>query len=270
MLKKSIPGFFNYDLDEVNSSKSHKLLDFSNLTIWQSVHGLPRRVFFNTLLIKEDYRMPFTKKTFSCLIGSLAPLLLVSLALLAQGCATEKKAVRPYYPDVLKEWTRGVKIYYGLEPRLYINATYKNRAFRDAYLDRYAESYRLDEEYKQAMQDREFELSELYNEFLLSAYTPDETWNDFDKKDSVWRLYLVDSAGAKLSPISVKKVDVTNPLLREFFPYVDLWSSAYIARFPKYSEAGTEPIPGKDTEFIKLLVVGVLGNGEIEWRLTGR
>ena len=29
MLKKSVPGFFNHDLAEVNSSKSYKLLAFS-------------------------------------------------------------------------------------------------------------------------------------------------------------------------------------------------------------------------------------------------
>jgi len=41
MLKKSVLDFFNHDLAEVNSSKSYKLLDFSSLTIWQSIHGLP-------------------------------------------------------------------------------------------------------------------------------------------------------------------------------------------------------------------------------------
>ena len=40
MLKKSIHGFFNNDLDEVNSSKSYKLRDFPSLAIWQSIHGL--------------------------------------------------------------------------------------------------------------------------------------------------------------------------------------------------------------------------------------
>jgi len=50
MLKKSIHGFFNNGLSEVNSTKPHKLLDFFSLAIWQSVHGLLSRVFFNTLL----------------------------------------------------------------------------------------------------------------------------------------------------------------------------------------------------------------------------
>jgi hypothetical protein len=64
MLKKSLPGFFNYDLAGVNPSKSHKLLDFFSLAIWQSVHGLPGDppigwvgLFFNSLL-KAGQKIP--------------------------------------------------------------------------------------------------------------------------------------------------------------------------------------------------------------------
>ncbi len=49
-MKKSVLDFFNHDLAGVNPSKSYKLLDFLNLTIWQSVHGLLSRLFFNSLL----------------------------------------------------------------------------------------------------------------------------------------------------------------------------------------------------------------------------
>ncbi len=49
-LKKSVQDFFNYDLSGMNPYKSNKLLDFLSLTIWQSVHGLLSRLFFNSLL----------------------------------------------------------------------------------------------------------------------------------------------------------------------------------------------------------------------------
>ncbi len=61
VLKKSIHGFFNYDLAGVNPSKSHKLLDSFGLAIWQSIHGLPGDppigwvgLFFNSLLKTTD------------------------------------------------------------------------------------------------------------------------------------------------------------------------------------------------------------------------
>ncbi len=52
MLKKSVLDFFNHDLVFVPPSKSYKLLDFLSLAIWQSVHGLPGRLFFNSLLYR--------------------------------------------------------------------------------------------------------------------------------------------------------------------------------------------------------------------------
>ena len=54
MLKKSIHGFFNHDLAEMNSSKSYKLLDFFGLAIWQSVHGLHQQAVFQQPAKKTD------------------------------------------------------------------------------------------------------------------------------------------------------------------------------------------------------------------------
>jgi len=191
--------------------------------------------------------------------------LLLSVVVLA-GCGAHK-VERPEYADVLAAWTRSARVYKGLESRLYISATYKNPVFREAYIERYAESYGLDDDYKQVLLKREADEMVRYNEFFLSAYTPEERWNDFERPDSAWKLYLEDGSGARLSPISITKVDTTDPLLREFFPYLDLWSSGYIVKFPKYSETGAEPIPGEKTEYVRLVVTGVLGRGRLEWRL---
>jgi len=204
---------------------------------------------------------PVTKTAFFC-----ASLMAV-LVLLFAGCAANKQAIRPEYSTVLNKWTKGRKIFKGLESRLYINATYKDPTFREAYIDRYAESYMLEEPYRAALVEREREQAEKYNEFFMTAFTPVDRWNDFDEKDSVWKLYLEDSGGSRLSPVSITKVDASDPLVREFFPYLDLWSSGYVVRFPKYSEAGREPIPGPDTEFIRLVITGVLGEGELTWPL---
>lgn len=179
---------------------------------------------------------------------------------------TRKEASKAYF-DELKKWTSGKKIYEGVESRLYITATYKTEEFRKAYIERYAKSYELDESYKKALLERETDQAEKYNEFFFTAYTPEYRWNDFNRPDSVWKLYLEDSEGNSLKPISITKVDGSDPIIREFFPYFDLWSYGYIVRFPKYSETGTEPIPGPGTKNLKLIVTGVLAKGELEWRL---
>src|SRR3989304_3576148 len=53
MLKKSILGFFNHVLAELNPAKPHKLLDFSSLAIWQSIRGLPGRPVRSVFLAEE-------------------------------------------------------------------------------------------------------------------------------------------------------------------------------------------------------------------------
>lgn len=182
------------------------------------------------------------------------------------GCASKKALVRANYNDSLGEWTRSKKIYDGLEARLFIGATYETLSFRKAYVERYAEDYELEDSYKNELLEREKERDEKYNEFFIAAYTPVESWNDFGKRDSVWKLYLEDSTGSRVIPISVTRVDSSDPRIRGFFPYLDLWSYGYDVKFPRYSETGVE-MPSKNAKYLKLIVTGVLGTGELEWRL---
>lgn len=185
----------------------------------------------------------------------------------AKPLKAAKEPQRPGYDEVLNAWTAGAKVYEGIETRLIAIATYKAFSFRKAYIERYAESYQIDDDYKKSLIERERVVAEDSNEFFLSVYTPEERWNDLDSRDSVWRLFLEDDAGKRLIPISVKRVEKGDPFIREFFPYVDPWSLVYTVRFPRYSAQGDDSIPGKESKFLKLTVTGILGKGEIIWRL---
>ncbi len=193
-------------------------------------------------------------------------LLLFTLFVFMTGCASVGNGASRY-ADLLDNWTRSDKIYDGIDVRLSISATYRNREFRYAYVDRYIEAYRLEEGSREAMRAREFEESELYNEFFLSVSTPDKNLNDFISKSSIWKLYLADASGSMLSPVSIKRVSNSSVLTSTLFPYMDAWSVGYIVRFPKYSASGTEPIPNEKSAFLKLMIVGMLGNGELFWEL---
>ena len=183
------------------------------------------------------------------------------------GCASVDKEYRPPYKEMLKEWTRTEKVYDGLDLLLSVNATYKTEDFRSSYVDRYIEAYQLEDGSKETMAARETEEAELYNEFFLSVTTPDKSLNDFDSKDSVWKLYLEDGTGVKLSTVSIKRIETKNAMTSALFPYIDVWSIGYIVRFPKYSASGTEPIPNAKSRYMRLTVVGMLGNGELKWKL---
>jgi len=197
--------------------------------------------------------------------GRLAALCLVFFAaLIFAGCGGVKTPPPEDYFKVLERWSRGQKVYDGLEARLYMNATFKTADFRRAYMDRYARSYELGSEHLKALSEREIEQAEAFNEFFFTAYTPDESLNDFDREDTVWQMYIEDEAGNRARPISITTVDYSEHVIREFFPYFDLWSRAYTVKFPKYADGGGLIDPERGA--VKLIVTGVMGKGELVWR----
>ncbi len=208
----------------------------------------------------------FSKRALHHTPGWSLPIFMVLVLLFPAGCAFVRTAPESGYYSVLQRWTRSAKIFKDLEPRLYIYATFKSPAFRKAFIEEYAKRYRLGEDYKRLLLEREMDTAAKYNEFFVSAYTPTDTWNDFDKKDSIWRLYLEDENGARVVSVEIVRVDRNDPVFAEFFPYFDPWSEGYIVRFPKYTEEGAE-IPAPDAGSIKLVVAGVLGGGELVWNL---
>lgn len=184
------------------------------------------------------------------------------------GCALfAVNESRDYY-DTLNQWTKSQRIYEGLESRLYVHATYKSMVWRKAYIDEYARRYRLSEDLKEAMLFRELEIYRLYNEFFISAYTPTDEWNDFDKKDSIWKLYLTDEVTGRLDAVEIKKIDSKDPLHREFFPFLDAWSSGYVVRFPRYDSKGAGPVGEDESNALTLIIGGVKGRGELKWQLN--
>ncbi|MBI5233201.1 MAG: hypothetical protein HY880_02490 [Deltaproteobacteria bacterium] len=187
---------------------------------------------------------------------------------MTEGCSVIEKISPPLssYDIAVNKHTREAKIYEGLDTRLFIYATYKDLSFREAYVEEYARRFKLDADSKNVLMEREKEALERYNEFLVSAYTPVDKWNDFSEKDSVWRFFLEDDLGRRLVPVEVKKAERADPLLKEFFPYLDYWSNVYIVRFPKYADDGYGPIPGDDTKSIRFNVAGALGRATLEWK----
>lgn len=190
--------------------------------------------------------------------------LLLFLPMAVAGCGGVRGAGGEDYFRALDRFSRGQKVYSGLETRLYMNATFKTVEFRRAWAGRYAASYELSEDLAKALTDREVEQGLAYNEFFFTAYTPDDALNDFDRPDSVWKLYIEDAQGRRARPLSIAAVDKSEPVIREFFPYFDLWSRAYTVRFPKYADSGDEIDPEKGP--VKLIVTGVMGRGELEWK----
>ena len=196
-------------------------------------------------------------------IGRFIPVVLLFLLF---GCTPLGRWKGENYFSIFNRWTRSVRVYEDLDTRIYVSATYRVSALRRAYVEEYAERYLLSEDLKEGLLRKEMEEAEGVNEFFLAVFTPDERWNDLDREDSVWSLYLVDDRGRRLLPISIRRIREEDPVIREFYPSLDLWSFGYMVRFPAYTEDG-EPFPGPDTRSVTLIITGALGRAELTWSM---
>ncbi len=194
-------------------------------------------------------------------------LILVLASMTAYSCAGPIAVSRGRYNDELRRWTREAKVYSSLEERLSVVATYRGPSFKSAYSDYYARSFGLSDTEKSRLMAKDKTEEAQYSEFLISVHTSEARLNNLDSKKSPWKIYLSDSSGRRCEPLSILKVDRADPVRGAFFPYIDLWSTAYVLRFPRYPEPGKAPVPAEDSTYLKLTISSVLGEVVLEWPL---
>ena len=209
-------------------------------------------------------------KTFSVKI-----FLAIIIITLCQGCrAFEpierlKESYDPYhggqYKAALTDWSREARIYRGLGVELIATATFKSSKFRDAYSNEYARAYKLTGSEKTKLIKDQKKAALAYNDFLLAAYVPDKKLNDFNKKDSVWKIYLTIGKGGLITPLEIRKIKKVDAVTTHFFPYITPWKSVYLVRFPATSPAAGKAVIDRDAKYIKLIITSVLGSAEMVW-----
>lgn len=134
---------------------------------------------------------------------------------------------------------------------------YKSSEFREAVAYKYAKDYRLsEEELKSRLWDEAQETAK-GPEFILIVYTYSKSWNDLDSKESVWKLRL-EGNNKQFDPLSITSFKPT-PLETSMYPYMDPWTKAYSAIFPKEAES----ILAGD---FSLSVFGVKGKSTLKWK----
>jgi len=200
--------------------------------------------------------------------------LAVAILCVAGGCSSSSPMLsldppRPApdqddYPDIRARWTRSARIIKQLDTTLRVHATCFAPEFIAAYVARRAHVFKLPpaERMKLARQlDEEWSKSYV---FLVAAATVDFSWNDFDHKNTVWRVALV-AGKDEVVPSEIRRERVS-ATTRELFPFVGRFYEVYTFRFPKTLADG-RPLVHGGTETLVLRLAGPLGHAELEWRL---
>ena len=170
------------------------------------------------------------------------------------------------YGRLLRRWTRHGRIIKQLDTPLKVHATFISPDYRGAYLARYAHIFRLPSAERLALeQSMRQAWSEGYP-FTFAAATHDLTYNDFDRKRTIWRVTLVNDAGRQVRPRTVERERRITPLIRSFYPYVGEFSQVYQVTFPKRLADGG-PLVNSRTKRLTLRFAGPLGQVALHWDL---
>lgn len=200
------------------------------------------------------------KKCFLLVLGILLACCIGCTQIKSYVEIVKDKTISKEYLNSLDKWTRDKTVYSQFETKVRIAATYKSSEFNKAYLSEYSRIYSLTEPEKKSKEEMFEDLSSDFTEFLFYAYTPDKDSNDFDKRDSIWTVYLLDEKGNRIYPVEVRKVKKITPVIKEFYPYINKYYGIfYSLKYPPLSFAEG------DSKHLKLIFASVLGRVELEW-----
>ena len=205
----------------------------------------------------------------------------VAAALLfAGGCAEVTDIVKPAgpffteaYKPVCEAWSRDASIYRGLEVELIATATYKSEEYRRAYTDEYAKAYQLTAEQEEDFLQDQLQALTRGHEFVMASFVSEEQWDDFNRVDSMWKLYLENDIEDRVVPVEIRQVKRQGEVRRRdsvkshFLPYDTPWKSVYTIRFPYNVPGTTRPFVSDDTKSFKLIITSVVGTAQMEWKL---
>ena len=182
---------------------------------------------------------------------------LVAGLLTQAGCSKipiAEPALEGPYGKELGGDTRRASIYQGLETRLFVHIVWLKPELIAAQAALVSEM-RAEPPDLAAVRLKKMQDDNATPTFFAIAYTPTPSWNDWDSKNSVWRIAM-DGPQGQVAPAKITRYDGPfNAEMLQLYPYLDEFVSAYRIEFPQ-SAMGTDP---------KILLAGVLGKVELDW-----
>lgn len=195
-------------------------------------------------------------------------------ALVATGCAADMRPPRVgerpptasdpeherAYQAVLEKYSDREEVYSAFDTRMLTAVTFLSWPFREARAKRQAEfRHETAAELEQALA-REKTEAEAAHVFHFGAHVNDYRHDDFDRKDSVWRVVLITSAG-ELKPTKIERLGRSSLDSRAIYPYLDDFWVSYGITFPLTTASGAPTIPPQDTT-VTVRMASSLGKAE--------
>jgi hypothetical protein len=195
------------------------------------------------------------------------------LAVGASGCAAVPPSVgepaarvpdaraEASYQAALARVTEHREVYSGIDTQLFTAATYQSVDFREARTRRQAMFQTWPEPKLEDALARERADAAQVHELVFGVSVVDRRFDDFDSKNTIWRLSLVSDQG-EVAPIGIRRVGRANQDVRAYYPYLgDFWTM-YTVRFPITTATGA-PLVGPTTRALLFRMSSTLGQVEM-------
>jgi hypothetical protein len=189
------------------------------------------------------------------------------------GCAylhhasREEQQITHAYNDALGHWTKSAHDYAQFETQLIVTATLKEPEFLEAYVRKWAWDTRMPADQQAKFRVEKLQAEEKFIDLLLVIYVPDKSLSDtLDQKNSPWGVYLLNDTGQRVAAEQIERELDEDHTLALYFPYYNVWSSAFHVRFPR-EQAGL-PVIGANTRRVTLQLTSAFGTCEMVWPLS--
>jgi hypothetical protein len=208
---------------------------------------------------------------FLCAVGVATS----SLVATSTGCGTPKVSMadgpREYVPvdydQVLDRWTRSGSLVAinELDDLLSITSTYESWDFRWAYVVRYSSDYRFTVEQRKELLEATLADSRKVHQFYIALHGTNRRELDLSRKTSAWVVRLIDDHGNETAAAEITPIKKPSAIERTYFPYTNVWRSAFRVRFP--SSIDGHPTIAPDAHWFGLRFAGAQGNQDIVWQV---
>ena len=198
--------------------------------------------------------------------------LLLVLAFLAGACAPQPSMRGPQklddkYEQELQRWTSSGRIDDSLDRILVVHASYLDLKLRKVFGDQYRNIFGTEPDEVDSDLEMIATSAGRGHEFFLFADVTKESWNNFDEKDSVWRLTLWGGDKEQgVAPISVERFRGRGPNLAAFFPYLNRFGHSYLVIFPAQHKDGS-PVLAEDG-LLHLKLSSAFGTVSMSWKVN--
>ncbi len=191
------------------------------------------------------------------------------------GCVKYHKLLKKEFPqgkekekkeDVIVRNVRSTPVYDQFTTKAMFDVLWMSDEAREYYVDIYSQKHGYGELAADSMLRRQLEENRHYISFFVLAYLPENCHQVLNDKDSTWSFYLKTFQGEKITPLSIKEVELAPEIKYFFGNKISRFKSAYLIRFSKKGVLAKISQNAKVPEVpFKLIISSVDRDVHIRW-----